>query len=401
MEQFWNLFENEPLLRGSIWAAFMLLGYFIFFLFTKNVLKKQVYRFFEKTESKIDDSLIHHKVLQFLPHFVPGIIIYYILKNYFPELLFLQNLILVSIIFLFTVTAARVLRAGSDFYHTLPLSEGKSVKGYVQILAIIIYAIGTIIVVAILMGKSPGALLGGLGALMAVMMLVFRDTILSLVASVQISAYDLVRIGDWIEVPSMGIDGDVMDIALHSVTIRNFDKTISVLPTHKLIEVPFKNWKGMQESGGRRIKRAIMIDINSIRLCSDEMIQRFKKIAVLYDYLESRSKEVEEYNVKLNADLSELANGRRLSNVGTFRKYVEAYLQNHPRIRNDYTLMVRQLPPTEKGLPIEVYCFTNTINWVEYEMIQADIFDHILAVTRRFELRVYQLPGEYTVISAE
>jgi miniconductance mechanosensitive channel len=400
MEQFWSLFENEPLLRGAIWAFLMLLGYIILFLFTKHILKKRLYQLFSKTKSLLDDYLISHKVLQFLPHFVPGLIIYYVLRNLFPELIFLQNLILVSIIFLFTVTATRVLRAGSDFYHSLPISEGKSVKGYIQIISIIIYVLGMIVVVAILIGKSPGAILGGLGALMAVMMLVFRDTILSLVASVQISAYDLVRIGDWIEIPSLGIDGDIMDIALHSVKIRNFDKTISVLPTHKLIEVPLKNWKGMQESGGRRIKRALMVDVNSITLCTDEMIQQFKKIHLIHDYVESRLKEVTEFNLKLNTDLSEPANGRRLTNVGTFRKYIEAYLRHHPKIRSDYTLMVRQLPPSEKGLPLEIYCFTNTTSWVEYESIQADIFDHILAVARRFYLRVYQLPGDNPAIAA-
>ena len=226
----------------------------------------------------------------------------------------------------------------------------------------------------------------------AVLLLIFRDTILSFIASLQITSNDLVRVGDWIEVPKFGADGDVIDIALHTVKIQNWDKTITVIPTHKLIDETFKNWRGMAQSGGRRIKRSILIDIESIRICDDALVERLKKIHLITDYVQDKLQELDEYNAEQQIDTSSPVNGRRMTNIGTFRAYVVAYLRHHKRIHQQMTFLVRQLPPGPTGLPLEIYVFTNDTAWAKYEAIQADIFDHILAVVPEFDLRVFQSP---------
>lgn len=230
-------------------------------------------------------------------------------------------------------------------------------------------------------------MLTGLGAMTAVLIIVFRDTILSFVASIQISSNDLVRVGDWIEVPDFGANGDVIDIALHTMKVQNWDKTVTVFPIHKLIEVSFKNWRGMQISGGRRIKRAIFIDQNSIKICGPELIDQFKNFKLIREYIETKTQELAEYNKNFDYRDSKLVNGRRLTNIGTFRKYVELYLKQHEKIHHGLTTMVRQLSPGPGGLPLEIYSFTNDIDWISDENIQADIFDHILAVIPEFELK--------------
>jgi len=223
-------------------------------------------------------------------------------------------------------------------------------------------------------------------------MLIFKDTILSLLASLQISSNDLFKVGDWLEAPQFGADGDVIDIALHTVKIQNWDKTLSVIPTHKLIDSTFRNWRFMSESGGRRIKRSLFIDMNSISFCSAETLERFKKIEILRDFIDRKQKKVAEHNETNNIDTSEVINGRRLTNIGTFRKYIEAYLRNNTNIHNEMTFLIRQLEPTEKGLPIQIYVFSNDIDWIRYEEIQSDIFDHLLAVIPEFGLKIFQSP---------
>jgi miniconductance mechanosensitive channel len=257
---------------------------------------------------------------------------------------------------------------------------------------IIVYVIGGIIMIGTLTGQSMLELMAGVGAMTAVLLLIFKDTILSFVASIQITSYDLVKVGDWIEVPALGVDGDVMDLSLHTVKIRNFDKTISTLPTNKLVEVSFKNWRGMQETGGRRIKRSIHIDTSSIKFCDEAMLNRFKKFELLSDYIDEKLKEIEKDNANRDIDSSELINGRRLTNVGTFRAYLKLYLKNHNDIHKGLTFLIRQLSPGAEGLPIEIYVFTTTTAWIKYEDIQADIFDHIFAVIPEFELNAFQSP---------
>jgi miniconductance mechanosensitive channel len=247
--------------------------------------------------------------------------------------------------------------------------------------------------ISVMMNKSPVLLLSGIGAMMAVLLLIFKDTILSLVASVQIRANDMIKIGDWVTMPKFDADGDVIDIALHTVKIQNFDKTITNIPTYKFIEESFQNWRGMSESGSRRIKRSVNIDLTSINFLTPGDIEKFRKIRVLRDYIEGKVKEIEEYNSKFDESEKNMLNQRKLTNIGTFRIYLKNYLKNHKNIRNDMILLVRQLPAGSSGLPIEIYVFANDNRWVQYEEIQADIFDHILAVVPEFGLQIHQTPS--------
>ena len=251
--------------------------------------------------------------------------------------------------------------------------------------------------IGVFTGKSPLAILGGIGAMTAVLMLIFKDTILSFVSSIQISGYGLIHKGDWIEMPKYGADGDVIDIALHTIKVQNWDKTITVIPTSKLTEDSFKNWRGMTQSGGRRIKRSVNIDLNTVKFCDEDMIERFGKIQLISEYVKNKQEELNKYNEENNIDETQLVNGRRMTNIGTYRAYIEAYLRSHNKINHDLTYMVRQLAPGPSGLPIEIYAFTNDIAWLNYEAIQADIFDHILAVTSHFNLSIYQNPSGYDI----
>ena len=282
----------------------------------------------------------------------------------------------------------------NELYSRRPESRSRPIKGYVQVVKIAIYFGAAILMIAVLIEQSPLLLLSGLGAMAAVLMLVFKDTILSLVASVQLSSNDMLRVGDWIEMPGMNADGDVVDIALHTVKIRNFDKTITTIPTHRLIADSFRNWRGMNESGGRRIKRALVVDQNSIRFLDDKETDDLKRFRLLDDYLARKQEEIAEWNRhELSSDCDTI-NARRITNIGTLRAYVIAYLKSHPRIAGaGFTLMVRQLPPGPQGLPLEIYCFTDTVEWPQYEAIQADIFDHMLAILPEFGLRIFQQPS--------
>jgi miniconductance mechanosensitive channel len=282
----------------------------------------------------------------------------------------------------------------NELYSRRPESRSRPIKGYVQVVKIAIYFGAAILMIAVLIEQSPLLLLSGLGAMAAVLMLVFKDTILSLVASVQLSSNDMLRVGDWIEMPGMNADGDVVDIALHTVKIRNFDKTITTIPTHRLIADSFRNWRGMSESGGRRIKRALVVDQNSIRFLDEKETDDLKRFRLLDDYLARKQEEIAEWNRhELSSDCDTI-NARRITNIGTLRAYVIAYLKSHPRIAGaGFTLMVRQLPPGPQGLPLEIYCFTDTVEWPQYEAIQADIFDHMLAILPEFGLRIFQHPS--------
>ena len=266
-------------------------------------------------------------------------------------------------------------------------------KSYIQIIKIFIFIFAVLLAISVLSGRSPWVLLGSLGAISAVLLLIFRDTILSFMANLQISSNNLIQLNDWVEAPAFGADGNVIEIALHTIKVQNWDKTITVIPTHKLIDESFKNWRGMQESGGRRIKRAINIDMSSIKFCDESMIKKYMQIDLLSDYLKgkindiSKSKNGKIINVALNS--------RQLTNIGTFREYVKAYLRNHAKVNHDMTFLIRQLQPKENGLPLEIYVFSNDNKWVNYENIQADIFDHLLASVSYFDLRVFQHPSGY------
>lgn len=304
-----------------------------------------------------------------------------------------QNVCAGFIILTVALALGAALNIVNHLYQRRPDAQRRPIKGYLQVVKIAIYAIATILVIAALIDRSPLILLSGLGAMAAVLMLIFQDTLLSLVASVQITSNDIVRVGDWVEMPQLNADGDVIDIALHTVKVQNWDKTITTIPTKRFITDPFKNWRGMQESGGRRIKRSLLIDEQSIHFLDSEERERLYRFNLLQDYLVNKRREIDDWNAKLAEAGREPVNTRRVTNIGTFRAYVERYLRSHPGIHQGMTLLVRQMAPTAEGLPLEIYCFTNTVAWAEYESIQSDIFDHMLAILPEFGLRVFQNPG--------
>jgi miniconductance mechanosensitive channel len=292
-----------------------------------------------------------------------------------------------------------ILSAINDIYESYPVSKTRPIKGYIQVGRVVMIIVGVILMITTLLNKSPLGILGGIGAMSAVLLLVFKDSILGLVASIQLSANNMVAIGDWVEVPNYNANGDVIEINLQSIKVRNWDKTITTIPIYALVSDSFKNWKGMMESGGRRIKRSVNIDMRSIRLCTGEMIERYRRIDALKGYLEDKLADIEAYNREHGIDTSDGApsrvNGRRITNIGTFRAYLIEYLRRNPKIRQDMTFLVRQLPPGATGLPIEIYVFSADQAWADYEGIQADIFDHVLAVVPEFGLRVFQEPSGY------
>ncbi|MDE1918199.1 MAG: mechanosensitive ion channel [Sphingomonadales bacterium] len=304
---------------------------------------------------------------------------------------FLASLCAAFIILTVAIGLSGLLSLGNDLYQRRPDAANRPIKGYVQVAKLLVYGAASILIIAALMDQSPLLLLSGLGAMAAVLMLVFKDTILSLVASVQIGSNDMVRVGDWIEMPQLNADGDVIDIALHTVKIQNFDRTITTIPTHRLISESFRNWRGMQESGGRRIMRALVIDQNSIAFLGDEGLAAVSRFGLLQAYLQGKRDELSRWNAEHGANHS--LDSRRLTNIGTFRAYVLAYLRAHPNIRGDQTLLVRQLAPSGYGLPLEIYAFADTIIWADYEAIQADIFDHLIAILPEFGLRLFQRPA--------
>jgi miniconductance mechanosensitive channel len=373
-----------------IWIWILAIS-FITYLITRYVILRAISNLFRKTSTDLDDILIDKGLFNRLSYIVPLLIIYNLIAL-LPEYIIVGRLVLASISVLILASLDSLISSINEIYSKSKYSNRLNIKSYLQILKLIINLFGIIIIVAVLSGKSPLYLLSGIGALTAVLMLVFKDTILSFVSSIQISSNDLFKIGDWVEAPQFGADGDVIDIALHTVKIQNWDKTISVIPTHKLIDSSFKNWRGMSESGGRRVKRSINIDMNSIKFCTDEMIGRYRKFDLIKQYIENKISDIDKHNTTKNIMDETLVNGRALTNIGTFREYISAYLSNHPKIHKDMTFLIRQLAPTENGVPIQIYIFINDTNWVSYESIQSDIFDHLLAISQEFDLRVFQNP---------
>lgn len=383
-------------LSYAIATAAVLAVCFVANWITKKIVLKLLTLLIAKNRVAWDDKLVEHKVFQKLSHVVPGVIIYYASGIYaeFPLVEALAekaSFIYILLAVLFSLNA--FLNAVNAIYNTYEISKSRPIKGILQVVKIVFFFIGAIVIIATLINQNPFILLGGLGALSAVLLLVFQNSILGLVAGIQLTANDMVRVGDWIEMPKHNADGEVVEITLTTVKVQNWDKTITMIPAAAFINESFKNWRGMQESGGRRIKRSVYIDVTSIRFCDGEMIERFKKIQHLRDYIENKLKELDEYNRAHNIDPSSVVNGRRLTNIGTYRIYIENYLKNHPRIHKGLTVMVRQLAPGEFGLPLEIYAFTNDVRWVHYEAIQSDIFDHVLAVAPEFGLRVFQNPS--------
>ncbi len=393
-----QLAEVHELLPAAAGLATLLVVAIVADLIVKHLLLRAARAIARSTSVTWDNAIIQHNVLGRLAQVVPALVIIsgIHLVPGLPEqaIALIRNVSVGYLVLMLTLSLVAALSAASTIYEELPVARERPLKGVFQLLQIVTFLIGGVMVVAAVMDRSPLLLLSGLGAMTAILLLVFKDTILGLVASVQLTANDMVRVGDWIEMPSYGADGDVIDVALHTVKVQNWDKTITTIPTYKLIADSFKNWRGMSASGGRRIKRALHIDKNSIRFLTDEEITRFKQFALLSDYIVEKERELADYNAGLPKAVAAEVNMRRLTNVGTFRAYIVSYLMHHPEVHESgMTLLVRQLQPGAEGLPIEVYCFTKTTNWNQYEDIQADIFDHLLAIAPEFGLRLFQRPA--------
>ena len=362
----------------------------------KKIILRITRRFIKKSKTQWDDILDEHRVFTLLSHLVPAIIIYLFTPFVFIDTLgagwFMRVVSLIYMIVVGMLVLNAFLSSVVDIYRTYSFARRMPIRGFVQVVKIFIFITGGIIILGMVIGRDPTKILAGFGAMTAVLMLIFKDAILGFVAGIQISANNMVHLGDWIEMPKYGADGDVIDISLTTVKVQNWDKTISTIPAYALISDSFKNWRGMSESGGRRIKRAINIDMNTVKFCNPMMLDKFRRFEHIAEYIDAKQNEIDEYNITGNVDNTELVNGRRMTNVGTFRAYVIAYLKNHPKINQNMTFLVRQLKPTECGLPIEIYVFSSDKVWANYEAIQADIFDHILAVVPEFGLRVFQNP---------
>ncbi len=361
------------------------------------VIRKTIYAFIEKSNSKKDDILIKNKVFNRLCLLVPAYLIRFNIEAAIPSFPTLSSTIILFTkiyeVFIYSRVLDAILTTLNDIYDTYEISKSKPIKGFIQVLKTIIYIICILLIIAILTNKELSNILIGLGTLSAVLMLVFKDPILGFVGGLQLTINDMLRIGDWIVMEKSKADGEVLEIGLTTVKVQNWDKTITTIPTYSLISDSFTNWRGMENSGGRRIARSFVIDIDTVKFCTPEMLERFKKFQLVKQYIIDKEKEIEEYNKANNVDDSNLVNGRRQTNIGIFRAYLNAYLENCPFINKDMTFMVRQLSPTENGVPIQIYAFSSNKAWISYENIQSDIFDHVFAVVTMFDLKIYQKPS--------
>ena len=395
----------ETLVRGGL-ILFLLLGCWIAHQIVQGPLMRSFERFSRFTNQQWDNALVEKHFLRRLLYFIPLIILYI----FTPQILegtavHTLSIALVNILLLIAgmMTLDALLNSILVIYENSSISKEISITPFVQVVKLLLYFVTVILIISILVQKTPLYILSGLGALTAVLMFVFKDILMGFVGGIQLIANKMVAPGDWIEMPKYGADGDVIEITLTTVKVQNFDNTITTIPTYALINESFKNWRNMNLSGGRRIKRFVYIDLGSIKFCSSEMLERFKLIQLISKTIQDRQQEILEFNQQNNVDESTLVNGRRLTNIGVFRSYVEAYLRHHPMIHQEMTFIVRQLSPGEKGLPIEIYVFCKDTNWTAYESVQADIFDHIMAVVPEFDLHVFQEPSgtDFQKLSAQ
>ena len=386
----------DVLARGFIFALIIVLS-LIAGLLAKRFILKGIASIIGRTATQWDDVVLREKVFNRLAYLAPAIVLYLFvpipLAGYDWVISPIRGMLLIYMIAVGILALDSFLNATLAIYNSYEISKEIPIKGFIQVIKITIYFIGGIFIISILLNKTPVYLFSGLGALTAVLMFIFKDAILGFVAGIQLTANRMVANGDWIEMPKYGADGDIIEVALTTVKVQNWDKTITTIPTHALITESFKNWRGMSDSGGRRIKRSVSIDVNTIRFCTEEMLDRFSKIKYISSYIEKKKTEMQEHNNLEQVDSSSLVNGRRMTNIGTFRAYVEAYLKNHPSVNQEMTFLVRQLAPTEHGLPIEIYVFSKDKAWANYENIQSNIFDHIMAVVPEFDLQLFQDPS--------
>ena len=393
----WGTLDQHPLLHAGIGLVALLVIALILGRVARFLVLHAIKLLSRQPALHWLGDLLRNKVFQRLAQTTPSLVVQFGLKLV-PELSatsqhFLGNVALAFTVLFLLLAVSALLDALLDIYARTEHARTRSIKGYVQLAKMVLYVFGAIIIVATLIDRSPLLLLSGLGAMSAVILLVYKDTLLSFVASVQLTSNDMLRVGDWIEMPQVGADGDVVDITLHTVKVQNFDKTIVSIPTWRLMSESFKNWRGMQQSGGRRIKRSLFIDAGGVRFVTPDEERRMGDVRLLGDYMARKRSELHSWN-EAQGQVAELsANRRRLTNIGTFRAFALAYLKNHPDIQPDMTCMVRQMQTTAQGVPLEIYCFTRTTVWAEYERIQGDIFDYLLAVLPEFGLSLYQQPS--------
>lgn len=370
---------------------------------TWRLMQKIFMPIMHRSKNQFDDLLVKHKFFRKLSYLIPALILYYFAEDAIsiPALnAFIKTLIEIFFVFNVILIINSILSTINDFYERYDFAKDHPLKAVFQVLKLMLYIFGVLFLVGMLVKRDISSIVLSLGAVSAVLLLIFKDPILGLVGGLQLIFNKMLAIGDWISMPKFGADGTVLEINLTTVKVQNWDKTISTIPTYNLISDSFQNWRGMEDSGGRRIKRAIYIDMDSIKFCDEKMLEKFNKITVLKTYLDKKKAELEAYNAQFNTEPTSVVNGRRQTNIGVFRAYLEAYLKNRSDIHKDMTFLVRQLQPGEKGLPIEIYVFTKTTEWAKYEGIQSDIFDHVLAAIPEFGLKTYQFPksGDFSGI---
>lgn len=388
--------STASLIRELIGIAVILFIAVVGFFIARFLLLRGVHLLVARSKNKWDDVLARKRVFIKLAYLAPAFIINYLTPYFLTDFPILIRIIeVITSIYMVIVclnVLLAVINALMEIYQGFDISKEKPIKGYAQVAKIIAYVLAVVFIITILLGDNNIGWVAGFGAFSAVLLLIFKDPILGFVGGIQLSANNMVRIGDWIEMPKYGANGTVVDISLTTVKVQNWNKTITTIPTYTLVTDYFKNWRGMDESGGRRIKRSINIDMNSIKFCTPEMLDRFKQIEYVSEYVEKTEKVLDEYNKSKNIDSEILVNGRRQTNIGVFRAYLKGYLHNHPKVNPEMTFLVRQLEPGSEGLPMEVYVFSRDLEWAGYEDIQSDIFDHILAVVPAFDLTVFQQP---------
>ena len=375
----------------TVVLCLLLVSFGLFFLI-KFILKKSIYKIIQLSTNKFDDLLIKNKVIGRVCLLIPALLMSALLPQIladFPDTAAsLMKLVRIFEIIIFTMILSSIVTTLEDIYNTHEMSKLKPITGLVQVIKIVLYVVACLVIIAYLLDTKLTTILISLGTMSAVLMLVFQDTIKGFVGSIQLSANDMLRIGDWI---AMGpADGNVLEINLTTVKVQNWDNTITTIPTYSLVSNPFTNWRGMSESGGRRIARTINIDVNTIRYCTPEMIEKYKHYSLIKDYLTQKEEDILEYNKANRIDTSEIMNGRQQTNLGVFRAYIKAYLNNNPKLNHNLTMMVRQMQPTEFGVPLQIYAFSSDKQWINYEEIQSDIFDHIISAATMFDLRIYQ-----------
>lgn len=402
-------FDQETFNQHAIyWTAGMflvlVLGSILTWIISRFVMVQILNVLIDKTRTHWDDYLVKNKFFRALAQLVPLMFMEYFLSIVFyryPKIqIYTGKLVMMMIVIVVILTINRFLSTIRDILIENEKYRDKPIQSYFQVVKIVSTGILLIVMLSLLTGKSPAFFLTSIGALSAIMLLVFRDTILGFVGSLQLSANDMIRIGDWVTMDKYGADGDVEEINLATVKVRNFDKTITTIPTYSFISDSFKNWRGMQESDGRRIKRSIRINIDSVKFADEGLVEQLKNIQVLKEFITNRQQEIQKYNEDNGFVGANAVNGRRQTNLGIFRKYIQYYLQHKVEINQEMTLMVRQLEPTDTGIPLEIYCFTKTKEWEPYEGIVADIFDHVLAMVHEFELEIFEQPSGRDMRSA-